>query len=243
MIENHLSNPFANTELSNGRFGKYADEHLARLLAAQLPDALFGPRLAATQAALTAFTSGRKANAVASAAREGKTVTLDKAIQRLQKFVSIQAPVLAALFTDLDKDVRGTDTAAYQAFFPQGVEAITKANKATLDAAVAPFVAAATQYQAQIGAPTASKVTALVADIAAARQAQLASKGATKDTQTDRVTARTALALELFVNLLTLLIHHAADPGQVRAYFNVAILKEYTGSPRPAPAPPVVVTP
>lgn len=239
MIENHLFNPFANTDLGNGRFGKYADEHLARLLAAALPGVVFVERISATQAALTAFITGRKAGAVASAVREGKTVTLEQAIRRLQRFVSVQAPVLAALFTDFDKEIRGAESAEFQAFFPQGVTAITEANKATLETEVAPFVAAATTYQAKTGADLLTNVTALLADVVNARKVQLVGKGTTKDTQLDRNTARAALALELFRNLLTLLLHHATEPARASDYFNQAILKENTGYQAPSPAPGV----
>ncbi len=239
MIENHLSNPFANSDLGNGRFGKYADEHLGRLIAAALPGAVFAERVSATQTALTTFTTGRKAGAVASAAREGKTVTLEKAIARLQRFVSVQGPVLEALFTDFDKEIKGAESEEYQAFFPQGITAITQANKATLETDVAPFVAAATTYQAKTGADLLAKVTALLADVINARKAQLAGKGTTKDTQADRNTARAALVVELFRNLLTLLLHHATEPTRVRDYFNQAILKENTGYQAPPPAPGV----
>jgi hypothetical protein len=229
MIKNHLFNPFSNSKLGNGRYGKYAAEHLARVQAAGLPAAVFGPRIAATTAALEAFTAGRKAGAVASAGREGKTVTFDQAIRRLQKYVSLQATVLGALFTDLDKEIVGTETAAYQAFFPLGVTHITEANKATIDAAVAPFVAAAATYQAQTGAALLTKITALVTDLTTSRAAQLTGKGETKDTQADRNIARATLATELFRNLLTLLLHHATEPALVSNYFNQAILKENTG--------------
>jgi hypothetical protein len=229
MIEFHLSNPFAASRLSNGRYGKYAAEHLSRVQAAGLPDAVFGPRITATTAALEAFMAGRKAGAVASAGREGKTVTLDQAIRRLQKYVSLQAKVLGALFTDLDKELVGTETAAYKAFFPLGVTHITQANKAMIDAAIAPFVAAATTYQAQTGAALLTKITALVTDLTTARAAQLTGKGETKDAQVDRNVARATLATELFRNLLTLLLHHATAPDVVRNYFNQAILKENTG--------------
>ena len=54
--------------------------------------------------------------------------------------------------------------------------------KAEIETAFAPFLQAAATYQAKTGAALLTRATALLADVVAARAAQLSKKGETKDT-------------------------------------------------------------
>ena len=240
MIELFLRNPFRNTELGAKRYLKYADVHAERLRAALpgLPGAVFTPRLAALDGAIAGYRTQVKGGATTGAKRKGQTLDNDAAIRKFQRYASQQAAVLKALFTDLDKDIKGENTAAYVQFFPQGVPALTKANKAEIDTEAAVFLKAALDQKTVVGAALGTKAQALWQAVLDSRQAQLASMGTEEDTQPARAAARLELADALFQNLLALLGHYYATPERVKDFFPEAILKENTGGA--APVKPLV---
>lgn len=231
MIEHHLSNPFANLVLGQNRTLKYVDTHLERLRArlGELP-AAFAERVAATEAAANGYRQHVQTGATQGATRVGKTQTNDQAIAKFQKFVGQQAKILGALFTNLDTGVRGEDTEQYKQFFPQGVTAITRANKAELETEAAVFLKAAEDQQAQTGAALLARAQTLWQAVAATRKAQLGVFGNEKQTQDRRADAREALADALFLNLLTLLAHFHQQPERARDFFPEELLKENTGA-------------
>lgn len=239
MIEFFLRNPFRSTPLGAKRYLKYADVHAERLRAALpgLPAAPFTDRLLALDAAILAFRRFVQEGAQQSAKRLGQTTTNDKAIRRFQKYAGQQAKILAALFTDIDQDVRGETTPQFQQFFPQGVTALTQANKAAIDTEAAVFLKAAAEQKAQVGAALLTKGQALWQAVVDSRQAQLQSMGGEADAQPERDQARVVLAEALFQNLLALLLHHYQAPGRVLDFFPEAILKEYTGPKAPVATP------
>ncbi|WP_046242493.1 hypothetical protein [Hymenobacter terrenus] len=237
MIENFLSNPFRNLVLGQKRTLKYADVHLERLQArlSELPVAPFTDRAAATRAAVASYREHVQTGAAQDADRQSKTLTNDEAIARFQRFVSQQAKVLAALFTNLDTQVQGEDTDAYKQFFPRGVMAITKANKAALDTEAAVFLRAAAAQQVQVGPALLIQAQQRWQQVEDSRKNQLATMGSEQQTKDQRQEARTVLADTLFLNLLTLLTHFHLTPERVRDFFPEAILKEYTGPATPVP--------
>jgi hypothetical protein len=230
MIENLLSNAFANSRAGNRRFGKYADEYRGRVRAALpgLPAATVGVRLTAVDAAYDAFMAAEKTNAVASAVRQGKTVTNDSAIRRFQRFITQQAKLIGGQLDDPDQGITGTKTASYQEFFPKGVTALTEANKANIETEADTFLQAATAHPT-LGSPgLAAKVQALLADIVTSRTQQLGTEGKGGDQQADtgRDAARRTLAVAEFRLMLALLDHHAEAPEEVAQYVNEGIMKE-----------------
>lgn len=231
MITRFLSNPYAKSKLGNRRYGKYANEYLSRVAAADFPaDSLVGLRLLGLKTAYGAFIGSVKVGAVASAVRQGKTITNDSAIRRLQRTISQQAKLIAGQLADPDNNVKGEDTAIFEEFFPKGVAAVTDANKANIETETNTFWEAAKRYP-HLGTPgLAAKIESLLLDVTNSRGEQLEDgKGEETQTTTSRDAARKALALAMFRLLLALLDHHAEDPEQVRQYLNEAILEENTG--------------
>ena len=237
MIEHFLNNPFRNVALGDQRLVKYATVHAERLRANN-PGGLLDARLAALDTTLATLANNVRARFQQGAGRKGDTRANDEAMARFRKFVGTQALVLEALFTNLDTGVKGADTAAYAAFFPRGVMALTKANKAELDAEAAIFLKAAADLKAQTGEALLTQATARWQAVTDSRQQQLETMGDDDGIQTGRQAARIALADALFLNLLALLMHHHQEPARVREYFPEAILKEYRGpADAPTPAP------
>lgn len=239
MIENFLSNPFRNLVLGQKRTLKYADVHLERLQArlSELPAAPFADRATATAAAVAGYRQHVQTGAAQGAARQGKTLTNDEAIAKFKRFVGQQAKVLAALFTNLDTNVRGEDTEAYKQFFPRGVVALTEANKAGLDTEAAVFLRAAADQQAQVGPALLAQAQQRWQQVEDSRKTQLATMGSEQQTKDLRQDARGELADVLFLNLLALLAHFHRTPERARDFFSEAILKEFNGPDAP-PAPP-----
>lgn len=226
-----LSNPYAKSKLGNRRYGKYADEFRGRVAAADFPaDSLVGLRLLGLTTAYGAFMTSVKVGAVASAVRQGKTVTNDSAIRRLQRTISQQAKLISGQLDEPDNNIKGKDTAIFKEFFPKGISAVTDANKANIETETNTFWEAAKRHP-HLGTPgLAARVESLLLDVTNSRDQQL-EDGKGEETQADssRDKARTALALAMFRLLLALLDHHAEKPEQVRQYLNEAILEENTG--------------
>lgn len=237
MIEPFLSNPFRNSVLGSKRYLKYADVHVERLRAAlpNLPAAL-ADRVDATDAAIAGYRAAVQGGAQQGATRKGQTLTNDAAIQKFQRYVGQQAKVLGALYTDLEKNIKGETTAKYLKFFPKGVTALTEANKAALDTEASVFLAAAEELKDEVGTALGAKAKQLWKAVTDSRKTQLEIMGGEEDGQDQREAARLALADALFLNLLALLTHHYYTPARAGDYFPEAILKEYTG-PKEAPTP------
>lgn len=234
MISKLLSNPYAKSELGNRRFGKYGIEMIGRVKAADFPaDSWVGLRLASCEASYQAFIGSVKVGAVASAVRQGTTVTNDSAIRRLQRTISQQAKLISGQLADPDAGVKGEDTAIFEEFFPKGVPAITRANKANIETETNTFWEAAKRYP-HLGTPgLAARIEQLLSDVINSRGEQLEEgKGEETQAENSRDLTRTALATALFRLTLALLDHHAEDPEQVWRYVNQAILSEPTGKKR-----------
>ena len=240
MIEPFLTNTFRNSVLGAKRFLKYSDVHVERLRAAlpNLPAAM-ADRVAATDEAIAGYRQAVQGGAQTGATRKGLTLDNDAAIKKFQRYVGQQAKIIGALYTDLDKNIKGETTKQFLQFFPNGVTALTEANKAELDTEASVFLKAAADLQDDVGAALGTKARQLWKDVTDSRKTQLTTMGGEEDGQDRRETTRLALADALFLNLLALLMHHYQKPERAGDYFPEAILKEYTG-PKAADEKPVV---
>ncbi|MDO7877713.1 hypothetical protein Q5H93_23455 [Hymenobacter sp. ASUV-10] len=242
MIEPFLTNPFRNSVLGAKRFLKYSDVHVERLRAALpgLPD-LFKARVAATDEAIADYRLAVQGGAQQGAKRKGETLDNDAAIKKFQRYVGQQAKIIAALYTDLDKNIKGEKTKQYLQFFPNSVTDVTEANKADIDTEASVFLKAAEDLKDDVGAAMGTKAKQLWKNVTDSRKTQLETMGGEEDTQDLRGAARLALADALFLNLLALLMHYFLTPERAGDYFPEAILKEYTGpkaaDEKPAPSP------
>jgi hypothetical protein len=242
MIEPFLSNPFRNSVLGSKRYLKYADVHVERLRAAlpNLPASL-AERVTATDKAIAGYRQAVQGGAQQGATRKGQTLDNDAAIKKFQRFAGQQAKILGALYTDLEKNIKGETTKQFLQFFPNGVTTLTEANKAAIDTEASVFLKAAEDLKGDVGATLGTKAQELWKAVLESRKTQLATMGGEEDGQDARETTRLALADALFLNLLALLTHHFQTPARAGDYFPEAILKEYIGEKATAEAP--VATP
>lgn len=240
MIEFHIRNPFRATDLGAKRYLKYADVHVERLRAAlpNLPAAL-ADRVTATDAAIAGYRKAVQGGAQQGATRKGQTLDNDTAIKKFQRYAGQQAKIIGALYTDLDKNIKGETTKQFLQFFPKGVTALTEANKADIDTEASVFLKAADDLKGDVGAALGTRAKQLWQDVTDSRKTQLETMGGEDDDQNLREAARLALADALFLNLLALLMHHYQTPGRAGDYFPEAILKEYTGQKAADATPPV----
>lgn len=226
MISHFLDNPFANSQLSHRRFAQYAQVHLERLRATDAQDALIDPTATALQALLAAV----KANATSKAKGQGKRLSNDEAMDKLLRFISRKAGVIADAFSQ-EGAVRGEDTPGYHAFYPLGVTEYRRAGKEGLETLAARFAGIADEHADTVGPKLAKDVRALLQDVADSRQGQLLESGLTKGSSTQGRQERTALAEQLYVNLLTLLLRHKSTPATAGDYFNQGLLGPRTHNP------------
>ena len=97
-----------------------------------------------------------------------------------------------------------------------------------------------TKYQTQLGAPVVTAATALLSGWNAVYQPSESASSIKDAAMGGKNTARGALQLELFRNLLTIALQYPRQPEMVDVYMQQSLLEPHTKStttPPPAPAP------
>jgi hypothetical protein len=217
MIQRHLQNPFLNSAASDVLFGRLAGTHLERLKAANANDRYLS-LIAATQPLYSAFMHSITAGIGTSADRKSKTVSTDEAVKAIKGYISRKEGVLADRFP--------RKSAEYQAIYPQGVSQYRVANKASLPVLTERFIGSVREHGGEAGRQIAEEAQALLDHYQTLRNGQLQAIGSAKGLSTDSGEKRKALAVQLYKNLLTLLLVHAESPAAVENFFDVSFLRK-----------------
>jgi uncharacterized protein YgfB (UPF0149 family) len=213
---------------------RFSTDHLARLIANN-PAAVFAARIAATTTALNGvsgtFTDDKTKLALRKSKKQAKDAfraALPAAIGKIYGAVQSQFG---------DAGVQMTEC------FPSGRSVFTSCTDGALAGELQTVINGVTDYQAQLGAPVLAAATALLAGWNAVFQTSETSTGNKSTTQGAKNSARAALQLELFRNLLTLALNFPDQPDQLEVYMQQNLLWPHTpSSSTPAPAPTTTST-
>lgn len=231
-FKNFFEAPFDDPRISIDTLKKFSEDHLARITTNPGPAGgpiagLVGP----TGAAHINYFGEITDVAIASAVQQGITKSVDQKFHETIEYMKNQEKLIVYVF--------GKESPAYQEFYPYGLNEYNRATKANFEEITMRFKAAATNnLNPAIPATLAAEVQTYHDDYQELRAAQLGKKGTTDTQRSERDTARTALELQLWKNILTISLAHLGNVDACMAYFDESMLKAKTKSEeQPAPQP------
>lgn len=227
-LHTYLTNPFNDANISMDELVAFGTDHLARLIANN-PAAVFAPRITATTTALTG---------VGGAFTDDKTMLALRKSKKLAKQTFRDAlPVAIGKIYGVVLGKFGDGTAGMMECFPQGRGVFGSCTDGALAGELQTLINGVTDQQAALGAQVVTDATALLTNWNAVFQTSETSTGNKSTSQGLKHTARAALQLELFKNLLTLALNFPDQPDQLNIYMQQSLLAPHTQSTAPAPAP------
>jgi hypothetical protein len=196
------TNPFVQPRLSLNRLVAFSHDHLARLTANN-PGGLFAARIAATEAAL--------AQVAGSAAADETKLALRKARKQAKRQFRAALPggigkIYGALLAQF-----GAKSVELKECFPAGRNVFLKCRDAVLAEELAALGNGLADFQKQLGATPAAQAAALLAGWQAVFDPSETATGNKVAAMMDKRAARAALQLELFKNLLTIVMNYPAS--------------------------------
>ncbi len=234
MIYYYLSNPFL-SRLSNENFGKLSSTHIERLTAnTPVTDTtlygvpvttIFDTMKTGTLALYTDWKSSVDLNETQKSQKEGKTISVNAAIKDVKDVISSKEGVIA------DKYHRGS--AFFEEFFPHGLNEYSSATKKNADILFPRFITALNTHKADFDESMLSEVNDKYNIYLHSRKTQLQSISKVKDESITSNDKRRALAMQLYRNLLTLLLIYSEEPEKAAVYFDESILKRKSPADKP----------
>lgn len=223
-----FDNPFTDKNISNSELQNFAEDHLAKVTAAN-PGGAHDALLADTSAAYIGY-FGEVANAsLRMALQKAATQTMN---HRWAEFVKWMTGKGEARI----KDRTEKPSAVYSEFFPAGPSEYHNMTKAEGRVLAERVKTSAATHAALLGADFKAKVDELADGYIAAREAQLERKGDHTGTRSNRDEAKAALQVRLFDNLL-LFAAATKDPEKCAFYFNQSLLENAVSKPAAVPEP------
>jgi hypothetical protein len=129
------------------------------------------------------------------------------------------------------RDMFYEEPALYEEFFPQGLTEYRKASKKKLETIGERFVTVAQKYANRLGTDLGNDAQFRLNAYLSTRTAQLNAVGGVKGISEAAQASRKALSVQLFKNLLTLLMLNAETPDKVSRYFDESFLKKAKKKP------------
>lgn len=230
-LKRYFRNPFADKEISTTELQKFAEDHLAKLAAAN-EGGSYDARITDTTAAYEGYFGELTNVSLRVAVQKAATQTMQERWMEFVKWMTGKGEARV-------KDRADKPSAVYMEFFPTGLTEYHQANVAEGQTLASRVKVSAATHAALLGADFKTKVDALVDSYLAARQAQMEHKGARTDGRGSRDDAKAALQNRLFDNLL-FFAGATKDPEKCAMVFDQSLLEESAapGEPEPAPVTP-----
>jgi hypothetical protein len=216
-LETLFKNFFDGTKISDDNFKTFAESHLQRL-AANNGGGDFNTVITATTAAYGGYFGSITDTDLAATLQKSLTSSADALIGQFKDAVGVDEGLIRSKYFTANPPV-------YLEFFPRGVGEYTQAIKANIETLMTRFAEAASRHQGELGVPFATKFTNLRDNYIAARAAQLGKIGEVKSTTTVKKGNRSALELQVCVNLHTIA---GMYPGQVdkgMSFFDQTVIR------------------
>ena len=214
-LEKLLINHFASVHISDKDLKAYAEDHLQRLTTADT-DGVLAELIAPTGAAYEAYFGSISDKDVAVAVRQAYTVSVDQNLEEFKGAVSRKEGAIRSAF--------GTDSAAYQEFFPQGKTEYTHVTKENADVLMLRMKSATAKYAASLEPGMDALFATLYTNFTTARKAQLGQKGTVSSHTDAKHNNRTALELQLCANLHFIGYKYPGDAAKCCTFFRQELL-------------------
>lgn len=215
-------NPYDDRQISLNELIDYSSTHLQRLITNN-PGALFNQRITGTTTALSVMDNCMFDNDVKLALRMARVQAKDAFREALPgNLVRIHAAVIAAF---------GTESTQLTECFPQGRAVFGNCPDDQLDDKLQALQTCLTPLTAQVGATHVNNLGGLISTwiaLLAAVESASANKNSSEST---RRSARAALQLELFKNLLAIAAAFPNDESKIILYCPQHLIEEHPAQP------------
>lgn len=215
--ERFFRNFFEDERYTSPRLYEFAIDVIAKLQAANVNNQ-FNTFINALSPAANALGDEVGVIKTALALQKGKTLGLNEVIKNFKTYMSLNHGVIA-------RAVGGTNTAAYQAFYPQGITEYSTATQTKLPALLIQVSNAADLYASQIGDEIRNELKAFNSQFHDTRNAQLLQKGTVGESRVERSTNRKVLELELLKTIHSIALMFPADVEKCTSLFNFKLLE------------------
>jgi hypothetical protein len=227
-LHGYFENPFSNSNISLASLRAFADDFIEN--ATSKPNAIVSPLVAPTQAALDAVSAGKTADETQLGERKGANLAKNTFRATLPALIGPIALKVQGQF--------GENSPEFTVCFPHGRTVFSHCRDEDLENELGSLVNGVTKYQTQLGAETVTATAALQDGWSAVWSPAKSAKGVKSGTKDVKNSARAALELQLFKNLLALVQAYPDQPGMLDVYMTPGLLMPHTpGSPAPTPPP------
>lgn len=223
-----LTNPFDDPHISLAELLSFTSDHLQRMI--NNPLAVLTSRIGPTTTALAAVAAAFGEDETKLGLRKAQVVLKNSYRHTLPEAVGKIALAVQAKF--------GEHSAEFVECFPHGRSIFTSSTDDKLAGELQTMINGVHAHVAQLTPQLETDATALLTGWTAVFNPSESSKGAKTSTMAAKATARAALQLELFRNLLMLAQNFPREPEQLDLYMQQSLLYPHTQSaPAPAPTP------
>lgn len=211
-------NPFDDPQISDHELRTFTEDHIAKVQAVNT-EGEFDGMLTDTGGAFSEYFGNVSSEDIKLALQKSSTTTMNS---RWKDFVNYMVDRGEARIADR----AGRGSAIYIEFFPVGKTEYHDARIADAHVLAARVKSSADSHAAELGEDFQSTIGVLVDGFTNARNAQVNLKGSKTAAAEDRRVTKSALALQLFDNLLVLARRHKGDPDKAALYFNQSLLED-----------------
>ncbi len=239
MLNSFYRNPFENAKYGAGRYGNFSEKHISNLktFVPAPGSVLFGMSVQDIVNMLSEDTETRynewtillTEKAADKSIKEGKTISADTAMSDFKELISRKEGVIA------DKFPAGSPV--YEELFPGGVSEYQRANKEDAVNLFNRFLTVLKLHNDIFDADMIKETGDKLNTFITAKEEQTSSKSKVNEKISAAEEKRRLLNIQLFKNLLVLLLIHLEKPGNVEMYFDESMLGR-ASKVKELPAPP-----
>lgn len=207
---------FKSKEFSRNELDLFTVDLISRLKA--MPSAVVSAaNIALLETNYQNFKDGLGKLATEGAMQKGGTITRQDAYDDVIDFIRRHEGLVKSKF--------GKQSAAYLAFYPQGLTEYGEAKVEGLTNLLVRYVAAATKYKAELGADFETEIQNIQSQYINARSGQVDDMANTKSTQSQIRESRKTLTVFLTKLVLLVAAELVEKPEQFNSYFNFGLLE------------------
>ncbi|MFZ4797580.1 MAG: hypothetical protein ACOYMA_08790 [Bacteroidia bacterium] len=214
-FEYFYENHFDSKNIIDTRFGNFTVNHIARLTSNN-GAGVFNTILSATSTCYSAYYGNQADVSVAEAVKKSLTNSLDGLIDNFKADVSKYAKLVSFTFSEKESTILE--------FFPSGLSEYSQVTKGNIELLADRLATAFNKYSTDFDATIVTKFNTYVTNLQSARNAQLQKFGNVDSSKTKTQESRTALELQLLVNMHTI---GGLFPGEVErcvSFFDQSLL-------------------
>jgi hypothetical protein len=218
-----FENVFDDPALSDGRFIKFAEILLIRMIANN-PEGILTAYITLLAPVVDAFRTALAEKAVIVAQREGKTDKVDQLMAELKAEILVLNDLITYTYRKAKEK--------YQEFYPHSTHEYTRMNKTNGPVLIKQFVTACTNNLADFPGDELGRIISLANSYTTATSAQEEKKAGVSGKQQAKDTVRSTLEIRVQKTWLHIAEQYVGQPDKYDVYFQNSLLKPYRHKPR-----------